>query len=239
MCFGKSAVRRHLEHIRYLKEIYWLWHPLHSIPAQMWKECVGAKRRGHSGHQHCQQSGMRSCSFTCHTGFRASVDNPFQQQWWWQFCTPASYFRHKSAKSSYSAQWTRTGHVHLHGKKYRRSRLKRRLGQRLECAPVTFVSGDTNGNKLLDLNETWTYDCLKTVSQTETNTATAHGWASGWDGYSTANATVVVGVSSTPPLIHLIKKPSVCPSRRWRSGYLHIHRNQSRHGAAFRCQHYR
>ncbi len=78
-----------------------------------------------------------------------------------------------------------------------------------KCSSVTFVSGDTNSNLMLDLNESWTYRCTKTVSQTETNMVTAHGWSNGADGYDTANATVVVGVSLTPPLIHLVKIPSV------------------------------
>ncbi|MHB1769920.1 MAG: ice-binding family protein [Minisyncoccota bacterium] len=78
-----------------------------------------------------------------------------------------------------------------------------------KCSPVQYVSGDTNGNGLLDLTETWTYRCTKTVSQTETNTATAHGYSAGADVYATANATVVVGLPITPPLIHIVKTPSV------------------------------
>jgi hypothetical protein len=78
-----------------------------------------------------------------------------------------------------------------------------------KCDSVKFISGDTNNDSVLDLKETWIYRCTKTVSATETNTATAHGQANGWDGYDTANATVVVGTSLTPPLIHLVKVPSV------------------------------
>ncbi len=78
-----------------------------------------------------------------------------------------------------------------------------------KCSPVNFISGDSNSDSMLDLNESWTYRCTKVVSKTETNTATAHGQASGWDGYDTANATVVVGVSLVPPLIHLEKRPNV------------------------------
>jgi hypothetical protein len=78
-----------------------------------------------------------------------------------------------------------------------------------KCSPVNYVSGDTNSNSWLDLSETWIYRCAKTVSQTETNTATARGFYNGWDTYDTANATVVVGSSITPPLIHLVKKPNV------------------------------
>lgn len=82
------------------------------------------------------------------------------------------------------------------------------------CAPVTFVSGDTNNNATLEANEAWIYRCTKTVSQTETNTATAHGWYNGWDVNDIANATVVVGVPRLPntgilpPLIHVTKIPT-------------------------------
>lgn len=77
-----------------------------------------------------------------------------------------------------------------------------------KCSNVKFVSGDTNTNSILDVNESWVYTCTKTVSKTETNTATAHGQSNGWDVYDTANATVVVGASILPPLIHLVKTPS-------------------------------
>lgn len=78
-----------------------------------------------------------------------------------------------------------------------------------KCEAVQFVSGDTNGDSLLDVTETWLYRCTKTVSLTETNTVTVHGYANGMDVYDTANATVVVGIPLVPPLIHLVKTPSV------------------------------
>ena len=77
------------------------------------------------------------------------------------------------------------------------------------CDPVTFVSGDTNNDQMLDMDESWVYTCTKMVSKTETNTATAHGNANGWDGYDTANATVVVGKTIIPPLIHVLKTPNI------------------------------
>jgi len=49
----------------------------------------------------------------------------------------------------------------------------------------------------------------KSTSATETDTATAHGYANGMDVYDTANATVVVGIPLIPPIIHLVKVPSV------------------------------
>lgn len=80
-----------------------------------------------------------------------------------------------------------------------------------KCAPVNYVSGDRGVDGILDMDGKWIFTCTKTVSQTETNTATAHGYANGWDGYDTAIATVAVSTSTvaTPPLIHLLKKPSV------------------------------
>lgn len=67
-----------------------------------------------------------------------------------------------------------------------------------KCSPVQYVSGDTNSDGLLGLTETWTYDCFKTLSQTETNIATAHGRGVGMDVYATSTATVVVTPSVAP-----------------------------------------
>ncbi len=78
-----------------------------------------------------------------------------------------------------------------------------------KCDAVTYVSGDTNKDLNLDMTESWIYQCTKIVSQTETNIVTAHGSANGWDGYDTASATVVVGASIVPPLIHLVKVPNI------------------------------
>jgi hypothetical protein len=83
------------------------------------------------------------------------------------------------------------------------------------CTPVTYISGDTNADSLLDLTETWTYRCTTTLALTTTNTATATGVANGFTAVDTANATVVVGVDAPAPLIHVVKKPSdfLLPSR--------------------------
>lgn len=77
------------------------------------------------------------------------------------------------------------------------------------CIPATYLSGDTNVDKVLGPEETWVYSCPKVVSKTESNTATTHGNFGGWDVYDVANATVVVGVPIAPPLIHLVAKPNV------------------------------
>lgn len=67
------------------------------------------------------------------------------------------------------------------------------------CSPMIFVSGDKNSDSELDVNETWTYDCFKTVSSTHTNIVTATGWANGLSATDTASATVVVGVPIVLP----------------------------------------
>jgi uncharacterized repeat protein (TIGR01451 family) len=44
-----------------------------------------------------------------------------------------------------------------------------------KCAPVTFVAGDSNGNGLLEPDETWIYTCSATLMEDTTNTATVEG----------------------------------------------------------------
>ncbi|MDP2708540.1 MAG: ice-binding family protein [bacterium] len=77
------------------------------------------------------------------------------------------------------------------------------------CSPIILASGDINADAKLDVNETWTYRCSTMLSATHTNTVTATGWANGISAVDIASATVIVGVPVVPPLIHLIKKPSV------------------------------
>jgi uncharacterized repeat protein (TIGR01451 family) len=77
------------------------------------------------------------------------------------------------------------------------------------CPSVGFVGGDTNGNSMLDVNEIWNYSCTMNLSQTTTNTVTAMGHTNGLTAIDTANATVAVGVPIIPPLIHVVKVPSV------------------------------
>lgn len=80
-----------------------------------------------------------------------------------------------------------------------------------KCSPVNFLSGDLNNNKKLDINETWKYSCVTRLLNTTKNTAIA-AWYSD-DTYhqattATAIATVIVGSSTTPPLIDVVKVPS-------------------------------
>ncbi len=77
-----------------------------------------------------------------------------------------------------------------------------------KCAPVTYISGDTNRDSRLDTNETWTYTCKTTLLQNTTNTATATGTANGIAVKDLARSTVLVyvpGLPKTgyPPSFHL------------------------------------
>ncbi|MFZ2072660.1 MAG: hypothetical protein WAV10_03210, partial [Minisyncoccia bacterium] len=76
------------------------------------------------------------------------------------------------------------------------------------CGPIVLNSGDTNLDSKLDVAETWVYKCSTTLSKTHTNTVTATGWADGISTTDIASATVIVGLSIVPPLIHVTKIPS-------------------------------
>jgi len=75
------------------------------------------------------------------------------------------------------------------------------------CSPIVLISGDTNNDKKLDLNETWIHTCSTTLSATHTNTVVATGWANGIGANDVASAMVVVGAPIVPPLIHVTKTP--------------------------------
>ncbi|MHB8870968.1 MAG: ice-binding family protein [Candidatus Doudnabacteria bacterium] len=76
------------------------------------------------------------------------------------------------------------------------------------CSPIILTSGDTNSDAKLDLNEKWVYKCSTTLLETHTNTVVTTGWANGLSATDIASATVGVGISITPPLIHVTKIPS-------------------------------
>lgn len=76
------------------------------------------------------------------------------------------------------------------------------------CSPIVRVSGDTDGDNQLDLNETWVHTCTTTLTETHTNTVVATGWANGLSATDVASATVIVGLPIVPPLIHITKVPS-------------------------------
>lgn len=75
-----------------------------------------------------------------------------------------------------------------------------------KVSPVTYVSGDTNSDGLLQPGETWIFTATAIVSSTTTNVATATG-ASG-EVTATANATVTVTVAAPAPAIRLVKSAS-------------------------------
>jgi uncharacterized repeat protein (TIGR01451 family) len=80
-----------------------------------------------------------------------------------------------------------------------------------KVSPVTYVSGDSNGDKLLQPSETWVYTATTTLDATTTDTATATGSANGLTATDVATATVPVGVtanaSTYPPLVDVVKIP--------------------------------
>lgn len=76
------------------------------------------------------------------------------------------------------------------------------------CRPILLISGDTNEDALLDLNETWQHTCTTTLTATHTNTVVATGWANGLSATDIASATVVVSLPLVPPLIHVVKIPN-------------------------------
>jgi len=75
------------------------------------------------------------------------------------------------------------------------------------CSPIVLISGDTNSDQILDLDETWIYTCSNTLTETHTNTVVATGWSKGLTATDIASATVVVGAPIISPLIHVTKVP--------------------------------
>ncbi len=67
-----------------------------------------------------------------------------------------------------------------------------------KCA-VSYVSGDVNGNGMLDTTETWTWTCQQNLTQDTTNTAVATGQANGLTARDFAIATVLVPVTTPTP----------------------------------------
>jgi len=67
-----------------------------------------------------------------------------------------------------------------------------------KCAPVAYVSGDTNNNGLLDPGEAWVYTCKADITASTMNTATAEGTANGTTAIGYAFATVLVAAPGLP-----------------------------------------
>lgn len=67
-----------------------------------------------------------------------------------------------------------------------------------KCAPMKYISGDTNNNSKLETTETWIYTCQTRLTTTTTNTASVSGEANGLTARDFAIATVVVSVPGFP-----------------------------------------
>jgi hypothetical protein len=70
------------------------------------------------------------------------------------------------------------------------------------CSPVSFASGDTNGDDLLDPDETWNYTCSATLFEDTVNTVIVEGEVDGFPVTDQDEASVDV-----KPLIDVIKTP--------------------------------
>lgn len=75
-----------------------------------------------------------------------------------------------------------------------------------KCLNITFVSGDSNNNSLLETNEIWTFRCSSLITQTTKNIATVIGYDyGGLLATDVADATVVVSeptiITSEPTII--------------------------------------
>ncbi|HSW88392.1 MAG TPA: hypothetical protein VLG12_04475 [Candidatus Saccharimonadales bacterium] len=61
-----------------------------------------------------------------------------------------------------------------------------------KCSAMSGKLGDTNGNDLLDINETWIYTCVTKLTQTTTNTAHVTAFANGLKAVDDVSLTVKV-----------------------------------------------
>ncbi len=67
-----------------------------------------------------------------------------------------------------------------------------------KCSPMTYLSGNLNGNSVMEVSEVWHYRCTANLSQTTSNTVTVTGQANGFTATAMANATVVINPAPTP-----------------------------------------
>ncbi len=77
-----------------------------------------------------------------------------------------------------------------------------------KCAPVSYVSGDLNTNSLLDLAETWMFECTTTITEDTINTAVAHGTS----GQTEVTAEDTAEVTVAPPTVPPTTPPTVPPT---------------------------
>lgn len=80
------------------------------------------------------------------------------------------------------------------------------------CAPVGYVSGDTDGDDRLDVSETWQFRCSMRLSATTTNTATAAGTGGGTRVSDTDRATVSVTPTAAAINVTVVATPTTLPA---------------------------
>jgi hypothetical protein len=73
-----------------------------------------------------------------------------------------------------------------------------------KCPAVNFISGDTNNDSKLDLNETWKYSCVTILVKTTTNLVTVTGEGNNLIVSDTASASVIVYILPVAPLVYVI-----------------------------------
>lgn len=68
-----------------------------------------------------------------------------------------------------------------------------------KVSPVTYVSGDTNGDEILQPGETWVYTATATLTATTTNVGTVTAMGAGMETTDTATTTVTVAEGGLLP----------------------------------------
>ncbi len=96
-----------------------------------------------------------------------------------------------------------------------------------KCSPISYQSGDTNRDDILDLGETWTYTCTKTITKTTTNIGVATGYDHGTKVTDHDRATVTVAQPVDAPAIHIEKTvlPLTLPAGGGDVTYTYVVRN--------------
>ncbi len=81
-----------------------------------------------------------------------------------------------------------------------------------KCSPVSYVRGDTNGDNMLDLTETWIYTCATIIIQTTTNTAIVTGVGTAGQTVTDQDTAIVVVNIYFLPIINVpLPPPAPCP----------------------------
>ena len=113
-----------------------------------------------------------------------------------------------------------------------------------KCTPVTYASGDTNSNNILETTETWRFNCTTNITIDTTNTATTIGTPStaagvALPGVPDVNDTDQAIVDIVAPGIRVVKtagwrgrRRHLLPEHARRLGDLRLHRHQHRRCAA-------